>query len=103
MVPEVAAACQGGQRLLQSAEWLEEPMLYAPEVLIPTQKTGQRLVTALLAWWPIYMWSPGHLKFAGVAGHPTHTQEHLQAIQEHIKSLVLSTSFVSASARLALE
>ena len=26
---------------------------------------------------------PGHLKFAGVAGDPTHTQEHLQAIQEH--------------------
>ena len=51
----------------------------------------------------IYMCSPGHLKFAGVAGHPTHTQEHLQAIPEHIKSLVLSTSFASVSARLALE
>jgi len=29
------------------------------------------------------MSSPGHLMIAGVAGHPTHTQEHLQAIQEH--------------------
>ena len=33
--------------------------------------------------------TPGHLKFAGVAGHPTHTQEHLQAIQEH-KDQILS-------------
>ena len=34
-------------------------------------------------WWPIYTSQPGHLKLAGVAGHPTHTQEHLRAIQEH--------------------
>ena len=34
-------------------------------------------------WWSIYMSHPGHLKFAGVVGHPTHTQEHLQAIQKH--------------------
>ena len=95
--------CQEVQRLVQllretgcsDAPWSDVPM--------PTQKTGQRLVTALLSWWHIYMCSPGHLKFAGVAGHPTHTQEHLQAIPEHIKSLVLSTSFASVSARLALE
>jgi len=29
------------------------------------------------------MASAGHLKIAGVAGHPTHTQIYLQAIQEH--------------------
>jgi len=83
MVPEVAAACQRGQRLLQSAEWPEEPMLYAPGVPMPTQKTGQLLVTALLTWWPIYMCSPSHLMLAGVPRHHTHTQEYLQAIQEH--------------------
>ena len=25
---------------------------------------------------------PGHFELAGVAEHPTHSQEHLQAIQE---------------------
>ena len=30
----------------------------------------------------IYMSSPGHFKVAGVQEHHTHTQEHLQAIQE---------------------
>ena len=34
-------------------------------------------------WWPIYTPHPGHLKLAGVARLPTHTQEHHQAIQEH--------------------
>ena len=38
--------------------------------------------TALWTWCPIYMPSPGHLTFAGVPRHHTHTQEHLQAIQE---------------------
>ena len=60
----------------------------APEVPMPTQKIGQWLVTALLSWWPIYTPHPGHLNFAGVAGHPTHTQEHLQAIQEHKDQII---------------
>ena len=74
--------CQEVQRLVQllretgcsDALWSDVPM--------PTQKTGQRLVTALLSWWPIYMCSPGHLMFAGVPRHLIHIQEHLQAIQE---------------------
>ena len=55
----------------------------APEVPMPTQKSAQRLLMASSSVWPIYMSSPGHLKIAGVAGSHTHTQEHLQAIQEH--------------------
>ena len=48
------------------------------------------------------MSSPGHLKFAGDLRHPTHTQEHLQAIQVHIDQIFrLSTSFVSVSARIS--
>ena len=58
-------------------------MLYAPEVPMPTQKTGQRLVMVLLSWWPIYMPHPDYFELAGVAEHLTHTLEHLQAIQEH--------------------
>ena len=45
--------------------------------------------TTLLSWWPIYTPHPGYFEFAGVAGHPTHTQEHLQDIQEH-KDQILS-------------
>ena len=56
------------------ALWSDVPMLM--------QKTGQRLVTALLSWWLIYTPHPGHFEFAGVARSHTHTQEHLQAIQE---------------------
>ena len=55
-------------------------------------------------WWPIYTPHPSHFEFAGVAGHPTQTQEHLQAIQEHKDQILsLSTNFVSVSDRLALE
>ena len=90
MVPEGAAAVSekptaSSERRVTGrtdALWSDVPML--------TQKTGQRLVTALLSWWPIYMCFPGHLKIAGVAEHPTHTQEHLQAIQEH-KDQILSS------------
>ena len=53
-------------------------------------ETGQRLVTVLLSWWPIYMSSPGHLKFARVPRHLIHIQEHLQTIQEH-KDQILSS------------
>ena len=53
------------------------------------------------------MCSPGHLKFAEVAGHPTHTHTPKNTSKPsksiEFKSLVLSTSFVSVSARLALE
>ena len=38
--------------------------------------------TALWTWWPIYMPSPGHFRVTGVPRHHTHTQKHLQAIQE---------------------
>ena len=88
MVPEGAAAVS--EKLTASSErrvtgrtdalWSDVPMLM--------QKTGQRLVTALLSWWPIYMPHPGHLKLAGVARSHTHTQEHLQAIQELIDHIL---------------
>ena len=88
MVPEGAAAVSekptaSSERRVTGktdALWSDVPML--------TQKTGQQLVTALLSWWPIYLCSPGHLKFAGVARSHTHTQEHLQAIQEHIDHIL---------------
>ena len=46
-----------------------------------------------------------HLKLAGVAEHPTHTPKNISKPSKSIKikSLVLSISFVSVSARLALE
>jgi len=43
---------------------------------------GQRLLTATLSWWAIYMGFPGHLKLAGVSRSPIHTHEHFQATQE---------------------
>ena len=46
-------------------------------------------LTASSNWWPIYMSSPSHLKIAGVQESHKHTQEHLQAIQEH-KDQILS-------------
>ena len=51
------------------------------------------------------MCSPGHLKIAGVAELPTHTPKNISKPSKNIKIkfLVLSTSFVSVSARLALE
>ena len=83
MVPEGAAAVSekpttSSERRVTGrtdALWSDVPML--------TQKTGQRLVTALLSWWPIYTPHPGYFEFVGVPRHLIHTQEHLQAIQEH--------------------
>ena len=51
------------------------------------------------------MCSPGHLKIAGVARHHTHTSKNTSKPPKSIKikPLVLSTNFVSVSARLALE
>ena len=88
MVPEGAAAVSekptaSSERRVTGrtdALWSDVPML--------TQKTGQRLVTALLSWWPIYMCSPGHLKLAGVLRHLIHIQEYLQAIQEFIDHIL---------------
>ena len=69
---------------------------------MPVQKNGQRLVTALLSWWPIYTPHPDHLKLAGVPRSLIHIQEHLQAIQVQIDQILgLSTSFVSVSARIS--
>ena len=47
--------------------------------------------------------SPGHLKIAGVQEHHTHTQEHLQAIQE-LSDHIFSPwhIFESVGARIAL-
>ena len=60
-----------------------------------TQFSADRWSNGSTTWKPIYMASPGHLKIAGVAGHPTHTQIHLQAIQELIDHILgFSTSFV---------
>ena len=88
MVPEGAAAVSekptaSSERRVTGktdALWSDVPML--------TQKTGQRLVTALLSWWPIYVCSPGNLKFAGVARSHTYPQEHLQTIQELIDHIL---------------
>ena len=88
MVPKGAAAVsekptassEGKVTGRTDALWSDVPML--------TQKTCQRLVTVLLSWWPIYMCSPGHLKIAGVARSHTHTQEYLQAIEEHIDHIL---------------
>ena len=51
------------------------------------------------------MSSPGHLKLAGVAEHPTHPPKNISKPSKSIKIkfLVLSTNFVSVSARSALE
>ena len=53
------------------------------------------------------MSSPGHLKFAGVPRHHTHTHTPKNTSKPsksiEFKSLVLSTNFVNVSARLALE
>ena len=47
------------------------------------------------------MFSPGHLKLAGVPRNLIHIQEHLQVIQEQIDQILrLSTSFVSVSGRI---
>ena len=75
-------------------------MHYASDVPMPTQKAANGY-KRLVRLGGLYMSSPGHLKFAGVAGHPTHTSKPSKSIK--IKFLVLSTSFVSVSARLALE
>ena len=83
MVPEVAAAMSERPAAISERSVTGRTDAPAPEVPVPTQKTGQRLVTALLSWWPIYMSSPGHFEFAGVPRHHTHIQEYLQAIQEH--------------------
>ena len=88
MVPEGAAAVSekptaSSERRVTGrtdALWSDVPML--------TQKTGQWLGTALLSWWPIYTPHPGHFEIAGVAEHTTHTQEHLQAIQEHKDQII---------------
>ena len=63
-------------------------MHYAPDVPMRTQKAGNGY-KRLVRLGGLYMSSPGHLKFARVAEHPTHTQEHLQAIQEY-KDQILS-------------
>ena len=83
MVSEVAAAVSESPTATSERSVTGRTDAPAPEVPMPMQKTGQWLVTTLLIWWTIYMCSHGHLKLAGVAEHPTHTQEHLQAIQEH--------------------
>ena len=60
-----------------------------PVYPVPSQKSGQRLLTSLWTLWAIYMPSPGHFKAAGVTTSLKHTQEHLQAIQvliDHIFS-----------------
>ena len=60
-------------------EWPEEPTLPLPEAsVLPVIRrfSANRWSNGYKTWWP----HPGHLK---IAGHPTHTQEHLQAIQKH--------------------
>jgi len=69
-----------------------------------TQKCPQRLQTATSSLWAIYMASPGYFRVAGDQRHPTHIEEHLQAIQVQMDQILrLSTSFVCVSARLAFK
>ena len=83
MVPEVAAVVSDSPTATSECRVTGKTDAPAPEVPMPTQKCAQRLQTASSSVWPIYMCSPGHLKLVGVAEHPTLTQEHIQAIQEH--------------------
>ena len=72
MVLEVAAAVSEKPTASSEHRVTGRTDASAPEVPMPAQKAAN-----------------GHLKFFGVAGHPTHTQQHLQAIQEH-KDQILS-------------
>ena len=83
MVTEVAAEMSERPTAILERSMTETTDAPTPEVPMPTQKSGQRLVMALLSWWPIYMPHPGHYELAGVPRHHTHIQEHLQAIQQH--------------------
>ena len=83
MVPEAAAEVSEMPTATSERRVTGRTDAPAPEVPMPTQKTSQRLVTALLSWWPIYMPHPESFEFAGVPRHHTHIQKHLQAIQEH--------------------
>jgi len=75
---------------------------------MPYAEIGQQLQTASSTWWPIYMASHGHfgvilelLEFREIPYTLKNTSEPSKC--SVIKFLVLSTSFVSVSARLALE
>ena len=61
--------------------------------------------TAPKTWWPIYTPHSGHFVVAGDQGDLIHIEEHLpKPTQMHIDQIFrFSTSFVSVSARLALE
>ena len=101
---KVLRPCQRSQRLVQSAEWPEEPMHYAPDVPMPTQKAAngyKRLVRlgGLYIWAPQAIWSL--LELLDIPLTPKNTSKPSKSIK--IKSLVFSTSFVSVSAKLALE
>ena len=66
MVPGVAVTVSEKPTATSARSVTGKTDALALEVPMPTQKTGQRLVTALLIWWPIYMPHPGHFEFAGV-------------------------------------
>ena len=88
MVPEVGAAVSEKPTTRICLSVIGRTDAIAPEIPMPTQKSAQRLLMASSSVWPIYMSSPGHLKIAGVVGSHTHTQEHLQAIQELIDHIL---------------
>ena len=88
MVPEVAATMSERPTAISERSVTGRTDAPTLEISMPTQKTSQRLVTALLSWWHIYMCSPSHLKFAGVARSYTQTQKHLQAIQDLIDHIL---------------
>ena len=73
MVPEVAAAVSEKPTASSEGKVTGRTDALWSDVLMLTQISRQRQVTALLSWWPIYMPHPGHLKIAGVAEHPTQT------------------------------
>src|SRR4026208_2030865 len=84
--PMITASAVRSSTATSGYEGPDEPTLPLPEASVhPVIRRflANRWSNGYKTWWPIYTPHPGHLKIAGVAGHPTHTQEHLQAIQKH--------------------
>ena len=79
MVPEAAAEVSEMLTATSERRVTGRTDAPAPEVPMPTQKTGQRLVTALLSWWPIYTPHPDHFIVAEDHRDTIHIEEHLQA------------------------
>ena len=88
MVPEAAAAVSVKPTDSSEHKVTGRTDASAPEVPMPAQKSANGY-KRLVRLGGIYIYEPPvHLKFAGVAKHPTHTQEYLQAIQEYTDKIL---------------